>query len=65
MRDSEPSGKGTYKLIHDTAPCPDEDTPPDDSGEWSVILGDSFLAKGPGQIWVRYPPRMVWVPDED
>ncbi len=57
-------GPGMFKMIHDTAPCPDEDVPPDDSGEWSIMVGDSFTSAGPCRFWVRYPGRWVWVPDE-
>lgn len=57
-------GPVIFRMIHDTAPCPDEDFPPDDSGEWSVMVGDLFTPAGPGRFWVHYPGRWVWVPDD-
>ena len=57
-------GPGMFRMIHDTAPCIDEDVPPDDSGEWSIICGDTFTMDPPPiGIWVRHPGRWVWVPE--
>ena len=51
---------GMFKMIHDTAPCIDEDVPPDDSGEWSILCGDTFTVDPPPTpIWVRFPGRLT------
>jgi hypothetical protein len=56
-------GPGMFKMIHDTAPCIDEDVSPDDSGEWSIICGDTFTTDPPPtRFWVRHPARWAWVP---